>query len=112
MSIIRWILSALVILIILGFALQNQEQTVSVRILKWASPNLPLYLVLYIAFGTGVLLWVVVSTLNFLKLKGEIHRLQRDNHKVKEELNRLRNASIEEVEPTELEESESQSSTE
>ena len=109
MWIVRWILSALVILIILGFALQNQEQMVSVRILQWQSTNLPLYLLLYIAFGAGVLIWALISALNILKLKGDIHRLQRTNRKVHEELNRLRNVSIEdEVESAEPEEGQNQ----
>jgi len=105
MWIVRWVLIALLILIILGFALQNQQQTVSVKILNWKSPVLPLYIFLYISFGAGLLFWVLISMLNMFKLKGEIHQLQRENRKARDELNRLRNASIEEEEePTELEE--------
>ena len=113
MWILRWILGALLIIVILGFALQNQSQTVSVEINKWNSPVLPLYFFLYIAFGAGILTWVLVSTFNILKLKGEIHRLLRDNRKIREELNRLRNVNIEEeVEKTELEEDQDKMATE
>ena len=104
MWILRWILGALLIIIILGFALQNQDQTVSVKILKWQSPVLPLYFFLYLSFGAGILTWVLVSALNILKHKGEILRLQKENRKTRDELNRLRNVSIEEEdgEKTEL----------
>ncbi len=98
MWIFRWVLIALLILIILGFALQNQKQTVSVRILNWESPVLPLYFFLYMAFGAGIFFWVLVTTLNTIKLKGEIMKLNRENRKIKDELNRLRNANIEEDE--------------
>jgi len=104
MWIIRWIVSALVILIILGFALQNQEQMVSVRVLTWQSPNLPLYLFLYVAFAAGVLIWALISALNIIKLKGDIRKLQKDNRKITDELNRLRNVNIEEEETIEIEE--------
>jgi uncharacterized integral membrane protein len=113
MWIFRWVISAIIILMILGFALQNQEQTVSVRIVQWESPHLPLYLLLYMAFGIGILLWVLVSAWNTFKLKGEIYRLQRENRRIKEDLNRLRNASIEEEgELTELDQSEGEKSDE
>ena len=109
MWIIRWIISAFVILIILGFALQNQEQMVSVRVLTWQSPNLPLYLFLYIAFAAGVLVWALISALNIIKLKGDLRKLQKDNRKITDELNRLRNVNIEEEEePIEIEEKEKQ----
>lgn len=105
MWILRWILGALLIIIILGFALQNQDQTVSVKIIKWQSPVLPLYFFLYISFGAGILIWVIASALNILKLKGDILKLQKENRKTRDELNRLRNANIEEeAGSTELEE--------
>lgn len=105
MWILRWILGALLIIIILGFALQNQDQTVSVKIIKWQSPVLPLYFFLYISFGAGILTWVLVSAINILKLKGDILKLQKENRKTRDELNRLRNVNIEEeAGSTELEE--------
>ncbi|HDQ46366.1 MAG TPA: LapA family protein [bacterium] len=100
MWIFRWLLIAVVMLLILGFALQNQEQTVSVNILNYSTPNLPLYLILYIAFGAGLLLWVAVSMVHVLKLKGEIHRIQKENKKIREELNRMRNMGVVEDENT------------
>ncbi|MCD6115989.1 LapA family protein [bacterium] len=101
MWVFRWILTALVILIILGFALQNQEQTVSVHVLNWTTSNLPLYFILYISFAAGVLTWVLVSMLNMLKLKNTIHKLEKQNTKIREELNKLRNINIDDEPPAE-----------
>ena len=98
MWIIRWILVALFIVVILGFALQNQEATVSVEILKWKSPVLPLYLFLYISFIAGLIFWWLISILHIVKLKGNNLHFQRENHKIRNELDRLRNANIEEDE--------------
>ena len=97
MWIIRWVIVALLIIVILGFALQNQEQTVSVNILKWKSPVLPLYLFLYLSFIAGLLFWILISALHIVKLKGDNFQLQRENQKIRNELNRLRNANIDEV---------------
>jgi len=102
MWIIKWVLGVFFILLFLLFALQNQEQTVSVRFLDRTTPNMPLYLIIYVAFAVGILLAVLASIFNILRLKNQIHRLQRESKKNKEELNRLRNASIEdELETTE-----------
>ncbi len=96
MSIVRWVLIALLILVVLGFALQNQSETVSVRILKWQSPVLPLYMILYIAFAAGLLFWVLMSAMTFIKLKSDVVKAQRENKKMAQELNRMRNVSIHE----------------
>ncbi|RKY76307.1 hypothetical protein DRQ07_10545 [candidate division KSB1 bacterium] len=99
MWVLRWIFTAIIILLILGFALQNQEQTVSVHILNWTTPNLPLYFILYIFFAGGVLTWVFVSMFNILKLKNTIYKLEKHNSKIQDELNKLRNINIDEELP-------------
>ena len=98
MWIVKWILFILFFLILVGFALQNQSQEVSVVILKgkWQTVNLPLWVFLYAAFAIGVLFSIIISILNIIKLKTENMRLQKQHRKVKEELNRLRNVSIDE----------------
>jgi uncharacterized integral membrane protein len=97
MWIVKWILSALLILFLLLFAFQNQSEEVSVEFINWQSHNLPLYIFLYIAFGLGLVFWLIVSAVSTIKLKGEIHQLQKDNRKIRQELDRLRNVSIEDV---------------
>jgi uncharacterized integral membrane protein len=102
MWLFRWILTIFFILIVLLFAIQNQDQEVSVRFLNHETSGLPLYLILYIAFAAGILFWFLFSTLYVLKIKGQMRKFQKENQKIKQELNRLRNANIEEeLEPTE-----------
>jgi uncharacterized integral membrane protein len=105
MWIIKWILIAIVILFILLFAFENQDQQTFVRFVKWQSIDLPLYIFLYISFGLGMFFWLLISIYKIFSYKGRILSLTRANHRLKEELDRLRNANIEEeIEPTELEE--------
>jgi uncharacterized integral membrane protein len=96
MWIVKWILFILFFLILVGFALQNQDQEVSVQLLKWRTINLPLWVFIYTTFAIGVLFSIIISILNIIRLKAENLKLQKQHRKVKEELNRLRNASIEE----------------
>lgn len=104
MWILRWIFGAVLIILILGFSLQNQNQTVSIQLLNWHSPVLPLYLYLYFAFGGGMLFWTLISAFNIFKMKGEMHKVEKENRRLKKELDRLRNVDIEEeLEPAQPE---------
>jgi|YelNatPaOPRAMG01_1025707.scaffolds.fasta_scaffold00104_49 uncharacterized integral membrane protein len=96
MWILRWVFGSLVVLLIVGFALQNTDQLVSVRFLTWETPNLPLWVFLYAAFALGVLTWLILSISRFLSLQSEVRRAQREARKLREELDRLRNLAIEE----------------
>ena len=105
MWIIKWILIAIVVLFILLFAFENQDQQTFVRFVKWQSIDLPLYIFLYISFGLGMFFWLLISIYKIFSYKGRILSLTRANNRLKGELDRLRNANIEdEIEPTELEE--------
>ncbi len=96
MWIFKWLFIAIIMLAVLGFALQNQEQMVSVRILSKETQNLPLYFFLYIAFGIGFLLGLILPVINLFQLKIETRKVRKEYNKVREELNRLRNIDIEE----------------
>ena len=100
MWIVRWILGAIIIIFVLGFALQNQTETATIQLLNWQSPVLPLYLYLYFAFGTGLIFWALVSAFNIFKLRGRIGKVEKENKKLHKELDRLRNAAIEEEAPS------------
>jgi len=102
MSIVRWIFSLLLVIVALIFAFQNQEQLVSVRFLKWSSSNWPVWGFVYLAFVSGILTWILVSAVKTLRVKKEVHDLKKVNQKLQNELNRLRNASIEDYEGSDL----------
>jgi uncharacterized integral membrane protein len=100
MWIVKWILGALLIILILGFAFQNQHQMVQVHVWRWVSPEVPLYLIVYIRFSFGMVTWLLVSVFKIMQLKVECRLLRNQNDQLKGELNSLRNLSVEEaVEP-------------
>ena len=86
MWIVKWILSAITLLLILLFAFFNQDQSASVQFFHWISPNLPLWVFLYTSFAAGLLLWFSISAMNVFKYKGRIYSLQREIKKIQEEL--------------------------
>lgn len=97
MWILRWIVGALLIILIIGFALQNTDQQVTVTFIKWQSVNLPLWVVMYVSFAVGILFWLVVSILQILGLKNTNRKNQKEIKKLRQELDRLRNVSVEEA---------------
>lgn len=100
MEIVRWTFIIIFMLIFLGFALQNQTETVSVKILNWQTNDLPLYFFLYMAFGVGLLTATVIALVQNIKLRAQMVKLQRENNKIKDELDRQRNASIDDDDKT------------
>ncbi|NOY59417.1 MAG: LapA family protein [Calditrichaeota bacterium] len=97
MWILRWIIGALLIILIIGFALQNTDQQVTVTFIQWQSVNLPLWVVMYVSFAVGILFWLVVSILQILGLKNTNRKSQKEIKKLRQELDRLRNVSVEEA---------------
>ena len=95
MWIIRWVIVALVIIIVLGFAIQNQEATSAVSFWTWTTPELPLYLLLYISFVLGIVFWLSISIAKMMQQKAECYKLQKEIKKLKNELDRMRNVHIE-----------------
>ena len=102
MWIVKWILGALLIILILGFAFQNQHQVAHVNVWNWTSPEMPLYLIVYFGFSLGILTWLFVSIFKIMQLKVECRQLNKQNELLTDELNRLRNLSVEEAFETDL----------
>ena len=96
MWIARWIVGTLLVLLVIGFAIQNTETDVVIKFYKWQSIALPLWVVMYLSFAAGVLTWLMVSIVRILMLKQEMRKFKKENKRLREELNRLRNVSIEE----------------
>jgi uncharacterized integral membrane protein len=94
MAIIRWILVTIVVVAVVGFALQNQNQMVHVKLGTYSSPEAPLFLALFIAFLIGMVLYFILTIATQLKLRGELSRFRRECNRLKEELNRLRNLHL------------------
>jgi len=106
MWIVRWVVMLLVMLLIIGFAMLNTEQKVSVSFYWWQTVNLPLWVVMYIAFAIGMVVWLFMSVFQVLTLKNGMRKLHKENRQLKEELDRMRNVTIEEAVLPEQQESE------
>lgn len=92
---VKWFLAVVMILIILGFALQNSSTPVNVVFMgNWQASNVQLWLVIYASFGLGVLFWLVVSIFQVVELKNAIRKLKREQQEIQSELDSLRNLSI------------------
>ena len=93
---VKWVLSVILILMFMLFALQNSAQRVTIVFLSdmWQSDNVQLWLVIYASFGFGVLFWLIVSVFQVLQYKSEIHRLNKNQNALQIELDNLRNLPI------------------
>lgn len=95
MWIIRWAFIAAVIIVVLGFSLQN-PQMVEVTLWTWHSGPVPLFLVVYLAFAAGMLAFLVVALFKQLQHAAEIRRYRQEIKRLKEELDRMRTISLDE----------------
>jgi len=89
-----------ILFLLLG--VQNSQQEVSVRFLNYETGTLSLAFVIVCAFATGILFMFLLLAFTIMKIKNQMRKIQREDKKIREELNRLRNANIEEeLEPAE-----------
>lgn len=96
MWIIRWVFAVISIVFIIGFAVQNSEQLVTVSFLHWQSGEIHLWVVMYIAFAAGIFTWLIISIFHTISLRAENTAIKKEVSKLKEELDRMRNLSVEE----------------
>lgn len=98
MWVVKWILGAVIILFVLGFAVQNNDPSQQVSLIflkgKWETEPLPIWLVVYAAFAIGVLFWLIVSIVQVFQLKSQIRLVRKENKSIRQELDGLRNLSI------------------
>ncbi|MBU1985530.1 hypothetical protein KJ815_14125, partial [bacterium] len=67
MWILRWLFAIVIIFFLVGFLSQNSEQIVAVRLLGWASPELPLSYALFLAGVFGYLVCLLVALTNQIR---------------------------------------------
>ena len=97
MWIIRWIVLLLLMLLIIGFAMLNTDQKASVSFYWWQTIDLPLWVIMYLSFGVGMIVWFIVSLFQVLSHKHDIRKLKKENRQLKDELDRMRNVTIDET---------------
>ncbi len=96
MWIFRWFLLIILMFFLVGFLSQNSDQIVSVRLMGWESPELPLSYMLFLAGLAGYGLCLIVALINQIRLRSQIGHLKKLNRDLQTELNRLRNLALEE----------------
>ena len=95
MWILKWIINALVVLLVIYFAIQNTEETATISFVQWETVNLPIWVIMFSSFAFGVLFWVFVSIFKVIGLKNENRKTKKEVKKLRDELNKLRNVSVE-----------------
>ena len=100
MWILKWIFWVIVLFIIIIFVTQNVDflkETHRLEFLFWeTSSQIPIWVVLFLSFAAGVLLWLIGSIFKVLELKSEVRKINKENVVLKRELNELRNIPLEE----------------
>ncbi len=89
MRVIKSISTVVIVLAILGFSLQNMTMT-QVQIFRWQSGEIPMYLLVYLSFALGMLMFPLVAGVRFVKQKKEIYEKKREIKNLKDEIKKLR----------------------
>ena len=94
MKLVKIFAALVLVIIILYFLLQNNNP-VNVDLVFDQKENVPVSVVMLGALGVGMLIGYGVALLMILAGKSELRTLKNKNQQLSEELNELRNASIE-----------------
>ena len=85
-------------LLVAVFAVQNAGP-VAVRFLGWYSPSLSLALLILGSFILGALLTLVLGLIRQASLRRQLRHYQNQNRQLTEEINRIRQAALEDTQP-------------
>ena len=97
---VRMFLLLVVFVVVLGFALLNQGKTVDIVFFfpeEAHTYNVHLIFALFGAFVVGMLVWFFISLGHDIKVRRDASRLRKENKKLLEELNAIRNIHLDEV---------------
>ena len=94
MKLVKIFAALVLVIIILYFLLQNNNP-VNVDLVFYQKENVPVSVVMLGALGIGMLIGYGVALLMILAGKSALRTLKNKNQQLSEELNELRNASIE-----------------
>ena len=96
MWILKWLGIALLLIVMLGFAMMNIGQQVDINLFFWQFEEVPLILVIFEAFIAGMLVWFLIAFINELKLRADLKNARRESEELHEELQALRNMPLQE----------------
>lgn len=94
MWIVRWIIVASVIILILGLALQNDD-LVELSFFTWESGKVPVYMVIYISFAAGMIVFFLLSIFHSVQQSFVIKRQKKTIRTLEAELDKIKSAMTE-----------------
>lgn len=98
MWMLKWLGVAILLILLLGFAIQNLEQQVDIVLIFWHFQDVPLIVVILEAFIIGMLVWFIIAFVNEMRLRSQLRGISRDRDELSRELQTLRNLPLEEGE--------------
>jgi uncharacterized integral membrane protein len=101
---VRYLLILALLVVVLGFAVLNSSQKVSIFMPDREIPAVPLTLIILCAFCVGILVSFVLTIAQSLKMSAEMRSSRKRVQHLEMELAALRNRSLEDIDK--LEESE------
>ncbi len=94
-------LLAVIMVLLLGFAIQNLDQKVEVTVYRWHFTQVPLILVMFESFVVGVVVLFLFTAIHDLQMRRELRKHKSEVKKLREELSSVRNIPFEEEIPKE-----------
>lgn len=76
------------------FSMQNHESEVSVNFGSWVSGTLPVYFVVFIAFGAGVVITSIIGIVEGIRIRMANAKLRHKIKKLEGEVDALRNLPL------------------
>jgi uncharacterized integral membrane protein len=99
---IMWILRTLVVIVlitlIVGFAIYNSDERISVNLYGKEYFDIPMIFVAFWALVAGMIVSFALGVSYYFKMYSELRNQKRENHKLLEEVTALRNLPLEEEE--------------
>lgn len=101
MSLIVALVSGILLIFGIIVGTQNGNTMVTFYLLKWKFENISLTLLLLESILIGIVISVIISGINIIKMKLEMRDVVRENKNLQEEIKALKNLPFEEEEETE-----------
>lgn len=98
MRVFTLFLSLLLLILFIIFVILNGGQIVDIRYLGLEYLGIPLSIVVFFSFLIGVFFTLVIAVINEIRIRGRLNKVRKENQRLKEELDSLRNLPVEEEE--------------
>lgn len=91
------VLNIVIFFLLLFVLTQNAIETVTVRFFLWQWENVRLFVVILGSAAIGAVIGMFLTSISLLQARSNLKKLKKENKVLKEELDNLRNISIEEI---------------